>query len=146
MSLIRLNRFLFSQLTKSKRLYVTAVKTDNEEYTTVPQYPPILDLSYEKCKERKKAAVHEDFKHVKTVEEKQIKLNMPKYYGFKCYLFKEDFIPYNSLPLCQHITRTHLVEQNNLPDFYNEIDVDSLAENLKTEVEEMLLIEHYGYM
>lgn len=141
MSLIRLNRYLLRQSTKC---YSTAV-TQNEEYTAVPHYPPILDPSPEKVRERRKQSEHDEIKSVKTIEEKQIKLNMPRYYGFKCYEFHEDVIPYDNLKLAQHITRTHLKIDNNLSDYYKDINVDSIAENLKAKFEDALTIELDGY-
>lgn len=78
MSLIRINRALSSRVIKRINHFST-VTQENEEYTTTPQYPPILDLSFEKRLERKKEKVYEEIKNVKTVEEKQIKLNMPRY-------------------------------------------------------------------
>ncbi|KAJ8970919.1 hypothetical protein NQ314_000969 [Rhamnusium bicolor] len=143
MSLFRLHKTLKPTLV-NLRCYSTALRNE-EEYTATPQYPPILDLSFEKKLERKKEAVHEEIRRVKTVEEKQIKLNMPRFYGFKSYMLTEDYIPYNSLPLAQHVTRTHLIVNNNLPQFYKTVEVDDITNILKSEVEEALLIEIDGY-
>ncbi|KAJ8976948.1 hypothetical protein NQ317_010145 [Molorchus minor] len=129
---------------KASKCFATAVRNE-EEYTATPQYPPILDLSFDSKLERKKQAVYEEIKNVKTIEEKQIKLNMPRYYGFKSYMLREDVIPYNSLDLIQHITRTHLIVNNNLPDFYKNVQVDDLIPTLKSEVEDALLLELDGY-
>lgn len=115
------------------------------EYTSSPQYPPILDFSFEKKLERKRDSAYDEIKAVKTVEEKQIKLNMPRYYGFKTHLFTEDRIPYNSLPLSQHITRSHLIINNDLPEYYNSIKVDEHVKQLKTDIEELILMELEGY-
>jgi len=48
------------------------------------------------------------------VEEKMIKINMPRYYGYKVVDFNDSKIPYNALPLTQHYTRT-VVEDLELP-------------------------------
>lgn len=125
--------------------YFSSTLYNESEYTSTPQYPPILDLSFEKKLERKKEVVFEQIKMVKTVEEKQVKLNMPRYYGFKTCLFTEDRIPYNSLPLAQHATRTHLITDNNLPEFYKNIEVDIYIKQLKSDMEELVLIELDGY-
>lgn len=118
----------------------------NDEYTSTPQYPPILDLSFEKRQERKREAIHEEIKAVKTVEEKQIKLNMPRYYGFKTHLYTEERFPYNTLPLIQYITRTHLIKNNNLPEYYHSMQTDEeVVKDLKTKVEELILMEIEGY-
>lgn len=118
----------------------------DDEYTSTPQYPPILDLSVEAKHKRFHEAKHEAIKAVKTVEEKQIKLNMPRYYGFKCYQFREDVAPYNTLPLVQHITRTHLKKSDGLPEFYGglNVDVDGIYDGLKGDVEEAILLEYEG--
>lgn len=142
MSVIRLKVKAFNKLPKvryfSSGLY-------ESEYTSSPQYPPILDLSFEKKLERKKESVYDEIKRIKTVEEKQIKLNMPRYYGFKTHLFTEDHIPYHSLPLSQHITRSHLIINNDLPEYYNNIQVDEHVKQLKTDIEELILMEFEGY-
>lgn len=133
---------IFPQLIKLGRCFSSPVP--EEEYTNTPHYPPILDITPEKVRERKEISEHEAIKAVKTVEEKQIKLNMPRYYGFKCYLFHEDRIQFNSLPLVQHITRTHLIENTELPSFYNSLNTDLLAEKIKNHVEEAILFQHEG--
>ncbi|XP_018321270.1 39S ribosomal protein S30, mitochondrial [Agrilus planipennis] len=124
----------------------TATEVIETEYTETPQYPPILNLSPEKKLERKKDAYYEEIKKVKTVEEKQIKLNMPRYYGFKCYMLEEERIPYNNLAFTQHITRTHIIHQNNLPSYYDTINIDSSIPDIKEDIEEALILEHEGYM
>ncbi|KAG5882797.1 hypothetical protein JTB14_035627 [Gonioctena quinquepunctata] len=141
MSLHRINTSLCPKFFRCRALS-TALK-NAEEYTATPHYPPILDLSFKSKLRRKKEAVHEEIKAVKTVEEKQIKLNMPRYYGFKSYLLTEDYSPYNNLPLAQHVTKTHLIVNNNLPEFYK--NVGQLSTNLKAEIEEAILIEFDGY-
>lgn len=124
--------------------YFTSTVQHDEEYTAVPQYPPILDLSPKKNRERRKIAQHNVIKNVKTVEEKQIKINMPRYYGFKCYLLTEDKIPFNNLPLVQHVTRTHLIESNDLPEFYNNLEADNVLTSFKSDIEEAILCELTG--
>ncbi|XP_076258668.1 mitochondrial ribosomal protein S30 [Rhynchophorus ferrugineus] len=139
MSLIRINRVLPLRFVQKIKCFST-VTQENEEYTT-PQYPPILDLSFEKRLERKKEVMHEEIKKVKTVEEKQIKLNMPRYYGFKTYVLLEEMIPYNDLHFVQHITRTHLIKNNTLPDYYNNIDESENLTEISEILQEALLME-----
>lgn len=128
-----------------RRCYVSSAKTE-EEYTVTPQYPPILHISAEARREREKQSYYEEIKNVPTVEEKQIKLNMPKYYGFQCFLMVEDKAAYNTLPLMQHITRTHLIESSALPTYYDNINVDNIIESIKSDIEEIILLEYDGYM
>lgn len=143
MSVFRIRINSYNKLPKLR--YYSSALHNESEYTSTPQYPPILDLSFEKRLERKKELIHDEIKAVKTVEEKQIKLNMPRYYGFKCNLFTEDRIPYNSLSLAQHITRTHLIIDNNLPDHYKNLQVDEMVKQLKSDIEELVFIELDGY-
>lgn len=116
---------------------------EESEYTSTPQYPEILDLSLKAKLERKRAAIRDEILKVKTVEEKQIKLNMPKYYGFKTNLVQENDIPYNSLNYFQHITKTHLIVNDQLPEFYNTFNVDDV--DVKSQVEEAIYLEIEGY-
>lgn len=56
----------------------------------------------------------------------------------------ENCVPYNSLSFSQYITRTHLIENNQLPDYYKNIsDVDNLGSIVK-DVEEVILMESEG--
>lgn len=144
MLLLRLKYKSSNNLLKCCRLFATANVPNAEEYTDTPQYPPILDLSYDKVQERKIEAYCEKIKAVKTVEEKQIKLNMPRYYGFKCYMLYENNIPYDNLQLVQHITKTHLIK-DSFPDYYDNITVDGVLETIKSDIEDAILLELDGY-
>lgn len=135
-------RRLLPKVYSFSRYFTSTVQHD--EYTSVPNYPPILDLSPRKKRERRKIAEHEQIKAVKTVEEKQIKINMPRYYGFKCYLLTEDRVPFDSLPLIQHVTKTHLIESSDLPEFYNNLEADNLLNSVKSDIEETILYEFAG--
>ncbi|KAK9871406.1 hypothetical protein WA026_011659 [Henosepilachna vigintioctopunctata] len=144
MSIIRWKLSRLSQLIKPKIFFSTV--SNDSEYTATPQYPPILDLSFKKKKERERNEDHEKIRQVKTVEEKQIKLNMPRYYGFKIYMFHENEIPYNDLDLAQYVTRTHLVVDNDFHNYYENIGVNNAAiETLKQQIVEALLLEVDGY-
>nr|XP_014102318.1 39S ribosomal protein S30, mitochondrial [Bactrocera oleae] len=79
---------------------------DNTEYTDEPIYPEIQDLSFKACKGRETESWHEEIRKVPTVEEKLIKINMPRYYGFKVVNLSDSKVPYNCLPAMQHYTRT----------------------------------------
>ncbi|XP_017034058.2 large ribosomal subunit protein mL65 [Drosophila kikkawai] len=80
----------------------------DEEYTAQPVYPEIRDLTHKGRKQRSAADWHEEIRQVPTVEEKLIKINMPRYYGYKVVDFNDTKIPYNALPIAQHYTRTVL--------------------------------------
>lgn len=112
------------------------------EYTSKPNYPPILDLS----RAAKKQRLHQDnidyIKNIKTVEEKMIKFNMPKYYGFKTCLLSSSEFSSNNLPFIQRITKTALLDE--LPDIYSNLKEESasITENIKSQVLDVLHFEH----
>lgn len=56
------------------------------------------------------------------------------------YMLREETIPYNDLHFIQHITRTHLIRNNSLPDYYNNIESENLTEISKI-LQEVLLME-----
>lgn len=114
-----------------------------QEYTETPQYPPILDTSYEARKRRMDEQWHEKVKALKTVEEKLFEINMPRYYGWKCIMLSEDSIPYNSLSFAQHVTRTHLGELKHLAPYSTDLEEESnkLLEHVKPWIEEALIFE-----
>ncbi|XP_033150249.1 28S ribosomal protein S30, mitochondrial [Drosophila busckii] len=78
--------------------------------TGVAQYPEIKDLSFKARKQEKAAEWHNEIRQVPTIEEKMIKVNLPRYYGYKVVDFNDTKVPYNALPLTQHYTRTVLEE------------------------------------
>lgn len=123
-----------------------------EEYTETPEYPPIKSLDRKTKKREITQEWSQQIESVKTVEEKQIKLNMPKYYGWKSIMLNDQLIPYDSMKFIQYCTRTHFREIADLPEFYSSINVDSLIPEIKSAIEECLLFEyeetmlvHLGY-
>lgn len=95
-----------------------------------PAYPEIQDLSFKARKQKDAANWHEEIRQVPTVEEKMIKINMPRYYGFKVVDFNDSKIPYNALPLTQHYTRTVL------EDLPSETDKKAQAKDSEQEQEQ----------
>lgn len=137
--MLSINRSLLrSNIIKARYLQLSTDVSSNHynEYTENPIYPEILNNSIKSKEIRKKMVWHEDIKKLKTVEEKLIKVNMPRYYGYKCVMFGDEKFPYNCLPLTQHYTRTMLKIDNNLPAFYNSNSsvVDKLVTSLKNEI------------
>lgn len=145
MNLVRVHRTLPKLTKHSVRLY-SQPALDTNEYTESPEYPPIVDLSLQARKFRKREAVREKIKQVNTVEEKQIALNMPRYYGWKCVMLSEDKIPYNALPAVQYYTRTHFIPMKNLPEIYTETvpAADLVVKETKSIIEDVILMEHEG--
>lgn len=144
MSVARINvRYLRKTLTHP-RYYTTATSPIEDEYTKTPQYPKILDLTRFHVRKRERQDHNGNIKAVKTVEEKQIKLNMPKYYGFKCFILSEEDIPYDNLTLTQHITKTHLIVNDQL-SFAESFDGNVDFKSLRDDIEEVLILGYEGY-
>jgi len=115
-----------------------------QEYTETPQYPPILDISYEARMQRKRNEWYEKIKSLKTVEEKLFEINMPRYYGWKTIMLCEDSIPYNTLSFAQHVTRTHFRDFKDLPPHSASVEEESnkLLGQIKPCIEEALIFEY----
>lgn len=147
-NLLKLNRGAFKILGNTKRALATRVIENPEEYSDKPEYPPILDVSYKAKRKRIKEKYHEEFKQVGTVEEKLIKINLPKYYGWKTLSLNENNPQYNALGMSQYITRTDLKEVDGLPEFYKKNDEfgTKVAEKVKSEVEDVIGYEYSGYL
>jgi small subunit ribosomal protein S30 len=126
------------------RSLVTNALANQDEYNRLAQYPEIKDTSIKARQEEKTRAYHEEVKQLKTVEEKLIKLNMPKYYGFKCIMLNDKKFPYNSLPLSQYACRTHFEPLDNLSSLFSK-SVQEKCATLKTrivnELEEAIAFE-----
>lgn len=146
MHLLRVHR-TFPKLKKCVRRQSSQVAALNrDEYTEKPEYPPIVDTSLKARKFREREAVYEKIKRLNTVEEKQIGLNMPRYYGFRSVIFRDDKVPYNALPLVQCYTRTHFKLLEKLPDPYLETAgaADLTVKDIKSYVEDAIVIENEG--
>lgn len=115
-----------------------------EDYTDKPEYPEILDLSYEAKRQRKLQAYYEEFKNVGTIEEKIIKINLPKYYGFKSLILSQKRLPYDCLDFAKYSTRTDFKEVDKLPKFYEaqEEAAKKIVEQLKSEVQDIIGFEY----
>lgn len=110
---------------------------------SAPQYPEIKDITWRGRRKDVAAAWSQKIQDLGTVEEKLIAVNIPRYYGWKCIMLREGMQFYDSLPLCQHLTKTHLVD--GLPSIYNTNEAEEaatqLANEVKSEVEEVLVYE-----
>ncbi|XP_076620964.1 mitochondrial ribosomal protein S30 [Colletes latitarsis] len=109
-------------------------------------YPPILDLSRKAKRSRRKEVWHNKIKVLESVEEKLYGINMPRYYGWKSLELLEGRVPYNTLPQAQYITRTHVVEDYQLPNFYDDLitseQLDIMIKDLKKPIEDALTFEY----
>ncbi|KZC06833.1 28S ribosomal protein S30, mitochondrial [Dufourea novaeangliae] len=71
---------------------------------------------------------------------------MPRYYGWRCLHLTEESIPYNALHHAQYITRTHVMNEHKLPDFYDNLiiseQLDAIVQSLKKPIEDAIIFEH----
>lgn len=146
MHLLRVHRS-FPKLKELAARQSSQVATLNQDdYTETPEYPPIVDTSLKARKLREHQTIHEKIRKLNTVEEKQIGLNMPRYYGFRSVMLKDDKMPYNAMPLVQCYTRTHFKLIDKLPDPYLEMEAaaDLTVKDIKSFVEDAIVIENEG--
>lgn len=126
----------------SKRLSSTAVSVNE------PQYPSIIEQGPLAEKLRRKEKWHDWIKSHDTVEEKLFELNMPKYYGWRSVILRDNAVPYNFLPWAQFATRTHLEIADTIP-LYSDASLDStaskLVSQLKSDVENVILFEYQHF-
>lgn len=146
MNIIKIHRSIPKLKQVIIRLNSQVALLNENEYTESPIYPPILDMSLSSRKRREREELYDKIKNINTVEEKQIALNMPRYYGWVSIIFQENKIPFNALPLVQFFTRTHFKSIDQLPQFYTETSniADSIAQEIKSQIEDCLLIENEG--
>ncbi|KAG6444958.1 hypothetical protein O3G_MSEX003648 [Manduca sexta] len=146
MHLIKVHR-TFSKIKGTvTRPYSHAAALEQNEYTSSPHYPPILDMSIRARKFRERGTLHRKIQQINTVEAKQIALNMPRYYGWKCVMLHENIIPYNAMPLVQCYTRTHFMPIEKLPEAYSELNelADVVVPEIKSQIEDAIAIESAG--
>lgn len=112
-----------------------------DEYNVTPEYPPIEPMDKDSIKRREEQKFYDLIKRQNTVEEKQFAINLPRLYGWKCYMIKEGEIPFDNLKFTQHVTRTHLIEAKELPDCYKTEDekCSELAQTLQDSVKDIIL-------
>lgn len=134
-------------LSHAQRRFVSETSGSVEdEYTKEPIYPDIVDPSFRKKKERQSLSWHEEVKNLNTVEEKLLKVNMPRYYGFRNYQLNDDHFRYNCLPFLQHWTRTSF-EEGIPTGYYGKTaeEENQLVAQLKDLIEEAVVFQHQGY-
>ena len=88
-------------------------------YFQVAQYPVIPRFRNED--EMMEAEHAEKVKGMRTVEEKQYYVNLPKYFGWKAYVMDTAKVPPAALPSVQFTTNTTTVE--GLPSPYKDLKV-----------------------
>ena len=117
-----------------------------EVYDEVAKYPAIP--TFENEDEKEEAHLAERVKRMGTVEEKQYFLNMPKYFGWKCYMLKSSRLPTSFLAPLQYFTNTTLVDEGTFPAVYSDSDLDDkagkLADSLQPFLKDILQFSLHG--
>jgi len=104
-------------LLSARAIHGPAMPTNEELYDEVAQYPAIPRFRNED--EKMEAEHAEKVKGMRTVEEKQYYVNLPKYFGWKAYVMDTAKVPPAALPSVQFTTNTTTVE--GLPSPYNDL-------------------------
>lgn len=124
-----------------------AILIDGNEYTKEAEYPPIAEISYKTNLLKKRESWYDHIKDIATVEEKQIALNIPRYYGYKCVMLTDDKFHYNSLPFVQHSTRT-AIRATGLPEYYEPLRAraEKHVAAIREDIESAIVFETIGYV
>jgi len=104
-------------LLSARAIHGPAMPTNEELYDEVAQYPAIPRFRNED--EKMEAEHAEKVKGMRTVEEKQYYVNLPKYFGWKAYMMDTAKVPPAALPSVQFTTNTTTVE--GLPSPYKDL-------------------------
>lgn len=143
MHLARLHRSIPKLKTTFTRTSSQVAVVERDEYVDNPVYPPILDTSLKGRKKREREELFRKIRQLNTVEEKQIALNMPRYYGWKSVIFSDDKVPYNAMPLVQCYTRSQFIPMEKLPVVYAETEelADEVVKEVKGQIEDAIAFE-----
>lgn len=117
---------------------------DSNELTTKAVYPPIDAVTPTRKRELKRLKVYEDVRKLNTIEEKIIKINMPKYYGYEMMMLGDDRYVYNCLPYIQHWTRT--LYEDGVPNDWCKRSAEEIDRHVKMlidPIEESISVLHH---
>jgi len=111
-----------------------------DEYVKEAQYPEIP--KYRDENEKEYDSLKEVIKNLQTVEEKQIYLNKPKYYGWYSCVMNPEAVKPATLNFMQYVTNTTIVE-DALPERFSEYDevAKREAETLEPIVKRHLVLQ-----
>ena len=114
--------------------------TKDDEFVKEAQYPEIPKFKSDNEKEFE--SLKEQIKKLKTVEEKQIYLNKPKYYGWYSCVMNPNNVQPSSLEFLQYVTNTTIID-NDLPESLKALDdiASSEAEILAPIVKNHLILQ-----
>ena len=124
-----------------RRSFSLNVRDVNQDDQIESDYPPVLDTSYKATKNRETERWHKLIQNLPTAQEKQLELNMSRYYGhWSCQLSSHD-VHYNHAEFVQFATRSNIVEA--WPDAYINLDtqVNKFLPSLKKKIEDILILE-----
>lgn len=123
-----------------------SIVLDGDEYSKEAEYPPIEEVTFTANLQRKRESWYDHIQHLNTIEEKQIAINKPRYYGYKCLLLPDDKFHYNCLPFVQHSTRTAL-KTAGLPEYYGPLRIraDKHLASIRDDIESAIAFESVGY-
>lgn len=129
-------RTLFcSKATTNKKLIQVG-----DEYSPTPLYPTIERKDVISEEEVARLEWHDKIKRQRTVEEKLLEVNVPRRWGWICFMIHEGIIPFNNLTFAQHMTKTHVIKTENLTEFYNKHSkrCSEISDKIKSEVVECI--------
>lgn len=135
-------------LIKTSKFRVTrsfsSALSQRELVANAAEYPPIIDTSKQAARERKIQEWFDKIKKIGTIEEKLLELNMPRYWGYRCFMLNDMEIPYNGLPFVQYATKTDYQPMpKNDPEESKKID--EFLNLVKSELQDALEFELSGY-
>lgn len=147
--LIKLNANILAVCGRHRSTEVAASENDEIKASVAESsvvYPEIHDESSKGRRKREKIAWHEAVKNLNTIEEKLIKVNIPRYYGWQMMMLTDRDFPYNTLPYVQHYTRTQF--EDGLPKEWSKHsteELDAIVNGIKDQIEDAILFENQGY-
>lgn len=146
--LIKLNGNILALAGRHRSTEAATSESGNAESAVAKRvtYPEILDLSPKERRKRQKIAWHEEVKKLNTIEEKLIKVNIPRYYGWQVMSMTDQRFAYNTLPYVQHYTRTQF--EDGLPNEWKKHtaeELDAIVNGVKDQIEETISFHHTGY-
>lgn len=123
-------------------------KKREDDYNSVVKYPPIEKLDERTQKQKEDQKFYDLIKRQNTIEEKAIAINYPRYWGWKCFIVEEGTVPFNGLDFMKHLTRTHLIKIDHLPNYYDKLNKKAaniskqVKENIEDSIAYQLSIRH----
>lgn len=145
-TLVNLYRVSYTISTRSKstETWISPPAPKVDEYVEKAVYPEIFDVSKKAQETRARETWFKEIQDLKTVEEKVIKVNMPKYYGFESIMLNDQNFRYDSLRHLQHWTRTQF--EPSLPSDWckhSAEEIDALTNEVKSAIEDSLSFQFH---